>query len=76
MEYLVGSVEFVFNLTLSLITNYSDRETALNRVGERIEQFLPQEEQDKRRRADRAAKWAINVRELAFLLQQQGITEM
>ena len=73
MEYLVSLIQPRNQQSLSLIAMLLDRETALDRVGERIEQFLPEEERDKRYRAERAAKWAINVRKMTCLLQEPTI---
>ena len=42
--------------------DHIDRDTALRRVGESIEHLLPEEERDKRSKAERAARWAIMVR--------------
>ena len=39
----------------------AERRGALVDAGERIEGFLPDEEKEKRRKAQRSAKWAINV---------------
>ncbi|MCJ1353910.1 MAG: hypothetical protein MMC33_003897 [Icmadophila ericetorum] len=45
-----------------------DRETALYRVGDSIEELLPFEEREKRRKANRNAKWAININVIANIL--------
>lgn len=43
---------------------------ALQNIGEDVEAFLPDDERDRRRRAERKAKWAININVIAniFLL--------
>lgn len=39
----------------------AERRGALHDAGERIHEFLPEDEREKRRKAERNAKWAINV---------------
>ncbi|KAL9620839.1 MAG: hypothetical protein Q9160_004620 [Pyrenula sp. 1 TL-2023] len=45
-----------------------ERSGALQGVGERVEELLPQETREHRARANRNAKWAINVNVLANIL--------
>lgn len=40
----------------------AERQGLLHHTGERIHEFLPEDEREKRRKAERNAKWAINVR--------------
>ncbi|MCJ1446598.1 MAG: hypothetical protein MMC23_007103 [Stictis urceolatum] len=42
-----------------------ERQGVLQDVGESVEQLLPQEDRDKRRNAERKAKWAININVIA-----------
>jgi len=41
---------------------YLDRDTQLHKSGGTLEEFLPQEEREKRAKDENSAKWAINVR--------------
>ncbi|KAI4284376.1 MAG: hypothetical protein L6R35_004929 [Caloplaca aegaea] len=53
----------------------AERQGLLHHTGERIHEFLPEDEREKRRKAERNAKWAININVIAnvLLLAAKGI---
>ncbi|KAL9584722.1 MAG: hypothetical protein Q9203_004555 [Teloschistes exilis] len=53
----------------------AERRGALHESGNRVQDFLPEDEQEKRRKAERSAKWAININVIAnvILLIAKGI---
>ncbi|KAL8946093.1 MAG: hypothetical protein Q9222_007466 [Ikaeria aurantiellina] len=53
----------------------AERRGALHDQGDRIHEMLPEDEREKRRKADRKAKWAININVIAniVLLAAKGI---
>ncbi|KAI4234942.1 MAG: hypothetical protein L6R40_006610 [Gallowayella cf. fulva] len=46
----------------------AERRGALHDAGERIHEFLPEDEREKRRKAERNAKWAININVVANVI--------
>ncbi|KAL8913023.1 MAG: hypothetical protein Q9171_002091 [Xanthocarpia ochracea] len=46
----------------------AERRGALHHMGDRIHEMLPHDEREKRRKAERNAKWAINVNVLANII--------
>ncbi|KAL8645370.1 MAG: hypothetical protein Q9226_007337 [Calogaya cf. arnoldii] len=53
----------------------AERRGALHHQGDRIHEFLPDDERERRRKAERNAKWAININVIAnvFLLIAKGV---
>ncbi|KAL9593480.1 MAG: hypothetical protein Q9219_007533 [cf. Caloplaca sp. 3 TL-2023] len=56
----------------------AERRGALHDTGDRIQEMLPEEEREKRRKAERNAKWAININVIAniILLAAKGVAAM